>query len=278
MGRIKLSIHPLFFAFGFYFAFTGRIFIFLVYTFSAVVHELAHSIVSQNLGYRLKKITLMPFGAVVSGNLDKLKITDQAKIAFAGPIANLAVALLFVAFWWIYPECYAYTDIVAEANFVMALVNFIPAHPLDGGRILNSLLSNKLGKDKARKICTLLGIIFAFILFGLFVASLFYTINVSLLFFSAFIFFGAISREDGNVYVSMHTLVSKETLTRGVCYKKQAIDGKTTIKRLLNILDASCINEIVVYKNEKAYKTLNQEQINQILQNSSLYDAVEDLI
>lgn len=278
MGRIKLKVHPLFFAFGLYYAIIGKIFVFLVYTFSAVIHELGHSLASESLGYRLNKITLMPFGAVVSGNLDKLKVTDEAGIALAGPIVNLCVALVFIAFWWIYPESYAYTDVVAEANLIMALVNFIPASPLDGGRVLNSVLSRTLGKKKAKTICTILGIIFATSLFVLFVVSVFYTVNISLLFFSLFIFFGALSREKENVYVSLYTLFSSESLSRGVCYKKQAVDSKITVKRLLGVLDGSCINELVVYRDEKPYKTLNQEQITRIISNSSPYDVIENLI
>ena len=141
MGSINLSVHPLFFAFGFYYALTGRIFVFLIYTVTAVLHELGHSFVASNAGYRLNKITLMPFGAVVSGDIEGLSLGDEIKVALAGPFINLAVALLFVASWWIVPETYAFTDVVAEANLTMALVNFIPVFPLDGGRVLSAILS-----------------------------------------------------------------------------------------------------------------------------------------
>ncbi len=278
MGRIKLKVHPLFFAFGFYFALTGRIFEFLIYTFSAVIHEIGHSIASESLGYRLNKITLMPFGAVVSGNLDKLKITDEAKIALAGPIVNLGIALLFIAFWWIYPESYAYTDVVAKANLVMAIINFIPVSPLDGGRILSSILSRTIGKSKSRIICALLGLFFSLVLFSLFIVSIFYTINFSLLFFSLFVLFGALSRDKENVYVSTFTLLSKESLSRGIPYKKQAVDSRITIKRLLGVLDGASLNEIVVFKDEKPYKTLSQAQIGDILVNSSPYDVLENVL
>ena len=125
MGSINLSVHPLFYVFGFYYALTGRIFVFVIYTVCAVLHELGHSFVATSAGYRLNKITLMPFGAVVSGNVEGLKFLDEIAIALAGPFLNLAIGVFFVAVWWVYPESYAYTDIVAEANFSMALVNFL---------------------------------------------------------------------------------------------------------------------------------------------------------
>ena len=42
MGGVTLKIHPLFYLFGLYYALTGRIFIFIVYTIVALVHELGH--------------------------------------------------------------------------------------------------------------------------------------------------------------------------------------------------------------------------------------------
>ena len=143
MAGIKLSIHPLFFVLGFFYAVTGQIFIFVICTLTAVVHELGHSFVSANLGYRLNKITLMPFGAVVVGSIDGLSFKDQTKIALAGPIINLLISLFFIATWWIYPNLYAYTDVVVYANLSMALVNLLPIYPLDGGRVMFCFFAQK---------------------------------------------------------------------------------------------------------------------------------------
>ena len=92
MGGLRLYVHPLFLIFGAYYALTGKILIFIIYTLSAVVHELGHSFAAAGLGYRLNKITLMPFGAVASGDIDGLKLKDEIKIALAGPLINLAIA------------------------------------------------------------------------------------------------------------------------------------------------------------------------------------------
>ena len=138
---LKFSLHPLFFACGFYYALTGKFLTFLIYSFCALLHELGHAFIANGSGYKLNKITLMPFGAVVCGDLDNLKAKDEIKIALAGPCLNLLIGILFVALWWIFPETYSFTDIVAEANFSMALINFIPAYPLDGGRVLCAIIA-----------------------------------------------------------------------------------------------------------------------------------------
>lgn len=278
MGGIKLKIHPLFCLFGVYYAITGRIFVFLIYTICAVVHELGHSIAASSSGYALNKITLMPFGAVVSGNIDGLKPADEFKIALAGPFANLAIGLFFVALWWIFPELYAYTDVAAEACFSMALMNFIPVFPLDGGRVLSSVLCQYVKKEKAYRICRILGITLAVCLLILFVASLFYGVNLSFLFYSFFVLSGALDKHTENKYVKVYSVLSKERLKRGIEYKKFGVDKSVSVKKLLSVLDSDAINEVVVYSGGAPVVNLTQQEINAMIENTDLYTRVEEAV
>ena len=278
MGGINLSVHPLFFAFGFYYALTGRIFIFIIYTLSAVVHELGHSLVATSSGYKLNKITLMPFGAVVSGNIDGLKLNDEIKIALAGPFVNLAIGLLFVASWWIYPESYAFTDVVAEANFSMALVNFLPIFPLDGGRVLSAVLAQNFGKKKSGIICKITGAVFSILLFCAFIITIFNTVNISLLFFSLFVLFGAFGKNKENKYIRIYSALGEEALKRGMPFKKHALYKTATIKRLMSIIDESAVNEVAIFDENKQIKLLSPSKINQIIENGDLYAPIEKYI
>jgi len=61
---MRISIHPLFFLFGIYFALRGKVFLFLNFTLTALIHELGHAIAAERLGYKMNKISLMPYGAV----------------------------------------------------------------------------------------------------------------------------------------------------------------------------------------------------------------------
>ena len=278
MGGISFSVHPLFFAVGFYYALTGRIFVFLVYTFTAVLHETGHSFAAGRAGYRLNKITLTPFGAIASGNVDGLKFYDELFIAAAGPLLNIAVGLLFVAFWWIFPETYAFTDIAAEANFTLAIINFIPAYPLDGGRILSALLSLKLKEERAFALCKAIGIAFACVTFAAFVYTLFYVPNPTLLFFSLFVFAGAISRAKDNKYVRISGFITEDGLKRGLPIKRQAISKNASVKSLFKLIDASAVNEVIVYDGETPIKTLSQKAITDILEKGDMYSVVENYL
>ncbi len=278
MGGIKLSVHPLFFLFGFYYALTGRIFLFLICTFTAVIHEIGHSLVASKYGYQLNNVVLMPFGAVVKGNLDGLKLSDQFKVAFAGPLINLAVGIFFTATWWLFPLTYSYTDTVAYANFSMALINLIPAYPLDGGRILYSLIAQTKTPKTARRICSICGFVFGGVLLGLFVFSIFTTINLSLLFFSLFIIFGAIVKPERARYVKIYSGLTEEKLIRGVEIKRQGISGNATVKKMLSILDEQALNEIVVFIDGKAISVLTQEKINKIIEKGNIYTPIKEYL
>ncbi|MBQ9486014.1 MAG: hypothetical protein IJU83_04165 [Clostridia bacterium] len=278
MGGIKYSVHPLFFAVGFYYALTGRIFVFLIYTFTAVLHETGHSVVAGRAGYGLNKITLTPFGAVASGNIEGLKFYDELKIAAAGPLVNLCVGLFFVALWWIFPETYAFTDIAAEANFVMAAVNFIPVYPLDGGRIFFALLSLRFGRERAGIVCKITGAVVGTLLIGGFIYTLFYLPNPSLLFFGLFVFTGTFGREKENKYVRLNSVFDAENLKRGVPVKRTAVSKETTIKSLVKMLDAAAINEIYVYDGEKLLKKFSPKEVSRIITEGNLYSAVGNYV
>lgn len=275
MAGINLSVHPLFFVLGFFYALKGEIFIFIICSATAVIHELGHSFVSSSLGYRLNKITLMPFGAVVSGNIEGLKFRDQIKIAFAGPLINVAISLFFIALWWIYPDCYAYTDVIVGSNLSMALINLLPIYPLDGGRIVFSCLADKVGYNKAFTFCKILGGAFSLLLLvGFTVCIINGTFNFSLLFFSLFVCFGTFSRERENRYVKIFSSLSTENLKRGMPVVRHAVDKDITIKRLLLVLDERAINEVEVFDGDTKIALLTQKRIEEIIKNANIYEKL----
>ncbi len=274
MGGIKLSIHPLFFIFGLYQALTGRITVFLICTLSALCHELGHSLVAQNLGYKLNKITLMPFGAVVKGDTDGLKSFDEIKIALAGPLFSLAITLFFIASWWIFPETYAFTDVVASTNLSIALVNLIPAYPLDGGRVLFALIREKAGEKASNGVCTALGVVLSIAMFALFIVSAFYVINPSLLFFSFFCLFGSLGKKDGTKYVRLFGGLDEKRLSRGMPIKAQAVSTKTSLKKVMQLLDYNAVNEVVVFDGQNKVFSLSQEKLLKILEKGDLHAPI----
>lgn len=277
MGGINLSIHPLFFIFGLYYSLTGGIFLFIICTATAIIHELGHSFVAAGLGYRLNKITLMPFGAVVSGNVDGLKFLDEVKIALAGPFINICIALFFVAMWWVYPECYAFTDVIVATNLSMAMVNLLPIFPLDGGRIVFDILGLKWGYNRAFTISKIIGSAFSIILMSLFIiGAINGAVNLSLLFFAFFVMFGALSREKENKYVKIFSVLNEQNLKRGTAIKIHAVHKDMKIKRLITLLDVRCVNEVAVFDDNKKIAHLSQSQVENLVEKSNIYCSISE--
>ncbi len=254
MGKIKFSIHPLFILFGIYFAIIGKVFSFLVFTLVAVIHELGHSVMAESLGYRLKQVTLMPYGAVISSETTIFSYKDEVKISLAGPLVNLLVVVVFVALWWVEPDFYPLTELAVTASLTIATINLFPCYPLDGGRLVLATLSQYFNRKKCVVFVKVLSFVFAGVLFGLFVVSLVLkTPNISILFFSFFIVFGNVFVSNENKYVKAFSFFSLSKLKRGKVVKKIAVTDKTLVRELFKFITPNELFEVEIY-NEKTHK------------------------
>lgn len=248
---------------------------FLTYTIVAVMHEFAHAICAAKVGYSLERIILMPYGAIISGDMEGISFKDEIYVALAGPFVNAAAALFFIALWWLVPDLYPFTDTAMLASASIAAINLLPAFPLDGGRILFCAIAKKKGERFARRVCRAVSLIIGLILSALFVFSCFYKANLSLLFFSAFIIAGAFSRNGGD-YSKIRYNVCK-TLEKGAEIKRVALLSTASVKKIIGYIERGKILEICVYsENGEFIKILNENQILTILEEENLYSQLKN--
>lgn len=146
----------------------------LLFFSSVLLHELAHSIVANHLGLRIRKITLFIFGGVSNLTAEPTKAHVEFLTAIAGPLMSVLLAGLFFGLSWLLQGVY-YPIAVALAylalvNGVLAAFNLIPGYPLDGGRILRSALWNWLGVERATRVAAGVGILvgYAIMAYGIF--------------------------------------------------------------------------------------------------------------
>ena len=116
----------------------------LLFFSSVLAHEMMHSVVAQKLGIPIHSITLFIFGGVSQMSEEPKTPKDELRIALAGPLTSIALGLFFWAiFNWLGPQSgfiLAIAFWLGIINVFLAAFNLIPGFPLDGGRVLRSIL------------------------------------------------------------------------------------------------------------------------------------------
>ena len=164
---------------------------------SVLLHELGHALVARQFGIRTVEIVMFPIGGVSRPDRPP-KAREELWIALAGPCVNLLIAGA-IAFWFwrertLAPlaELLKATDTnlaqrIGVGNLILAGFNLLPAYPMDGGRVLRSLLARRIPENEATRITSVAGQMLAvgMGLFGLLSS------NFMLVFVAMFVYLGA---------------------------------------------------------------------------------------
>ncbi len=196
-----------------------------------VLHELGHSLVAQRFGLTVREIVLLPIGGVARLEKNPEKPLHELLIALAGPLVNVAIAILLFFAGGIalnFGLVEAQSLLTADgpptlatlwgwlflANVGLAVFNMIPAFPMDGGRVLRAALAMRLGFSRGTQIATVIGqaVAFAFGLFGVLSG------NFLLVVVALFVFMGA-----GQERAEEQARTVLTTLRVGDAYNKHAL-------------------------------------------------------
>lgn len=160
---------------------------------SILLHELAHAEIGRRRGVVARRVEINIFGGVVHFIVPPHRMRDDFAITIAGPLANVALAIVSLAIVAaVIPA--AAPDALHVSNSYMrspigiiqrlahfslylnaglAIVNMLPAFPLDGGRIAYMMIAQKYDRRTATFVVGLTGTCFAVTAKLLFVGSLF---------------------------------------------------------------------------------------------------------
>lgn len=218
LGRIagiKIFVHLTFFLLLFWFICNERseggnweevvqaVAVLLSAFFCVVLHELGHALTARRYGIQTQDIIILPIGGVA--RLERLPEDPREEliVAFAGPLTSAVIAFLLgmglliativsrynfnfalsqTGFW-----TFDYWFVLCIINLIFVIFNLIPAFPMDGGRVLRSILAMKLGKIRGTKIAAGTGQIIAVVFAGIGI----YTADWILVIVAAFVFFAA---------------------------------------------------------------------------------------
>ncbi len=113
---------------------------------SIILHEFSHSVTARRYGMEMKGITLFIFGGVAEMPDEPPSPKAEFMLAIMGPIASIVLGVLFYLLYqlgnqlgWRDPVN-GVIQYLSTINFILAIFNMLPAFPLDGGRVLRSIL------------------------------------------------------------------------------------------------------------------------------------------
>jgi len=150
---------------------------------SVFLHELAHVWAARRQGIGTERIELYLFGGIAWFKRGAASPYGWAWIAFAGPLVNIVLAAGFAASFCLLarpllavgPRPDAFLEwtlwLGALMNAVLAILNLLPAYPLDGGAIARHLLAPRFGADTAGRIVGFCGVVLSILRFAVIVPA-----------------------------------------------------------------------------------------------------------
>ncbi len=115
----------------------------LLFFFSILFHEVSHSIVAKKMGIPVSRISLFIFGGMSEIEKEPDKPTTELLMSIAGPIFSLFLGVIFVIIWYLTRKIAAISlpaGYLAFVNLALGIFNLLPGYPLDGGRVLRSII------------------------------------------------------------------------------------------------------------------------------------------
>ncbi len=135
----------------------------------AFIHEAGHLFFLFLWNDTPKKISLTPFGIRIERrNSSKLNYKKEIVTAFAGPLINILFSVTFAIINLFLNK--KAVNIFITVNMALAVINLLPCEPLDGGKILKSILLMKTDEATALKVLKITSatIIIPLLLFGIY--------------------------------------------------------------------------------------------------------------
>jgi len=163
-----------------FFNLTSDIFVLLIVM---TMHEMSHVLLAKKFGLKAKGFFTTPMGQiVVITDIEFLRIHKKFLIYFIGSFVNI---IFYIAMDFLFADKFLK---IKNYSLIMGVFNLLPIFPLDGGRILQILLGNKLGVLRANKIILKISKITSLLIIALgLIQVILYPFNMSLLLVGLFL-------------------------------------------------------------------------------------------
>jgi Zn-dependent protease/predicted transcriptional regulator len=147
---------------------------------SIIIHEFAHSLAARRYGMHMKGITLFIFGGMAEMSDEPPSPRAEFMMAVVGPVTSILLAGVFYVIYIASATqgqpnpVNGVVQYLAFINALLAAFNVVPAFPLDGGRMLRSVLWGVKGDLRwATRVSARIGSGFGILLIGLGIFNVF---------------------------------------------------------------------------------------------------------
>lgn len=233
---------------------------------SVLMHELAHAVAASWLRVRTLEIVMFPIGGLARFER-RLRPSEELGVTLAGPVVNLAIAGAMFGYIAIsrqaidvrfmellQPSGANVIQRLAFANLLLAVLNLMPAFPMDGGRLLRALLNMVRPHEEATRIAAWMGRMLAISmgLYGLIFSELL------LVFFAFFVWLGAAQETAASL---------GRTLTHGIPVRAAMITEfhklghSDTVRDAANLLLSSAQQDFPILHGDEVVGVLDRNDL-----------------
>jgi Zn-dependent protease/CBS domain-containing protein len=225
---------------------------------SVLLHELAHSLVARARGLPVKNITLFIFGGLSNIEQEPKSPGVEFQMSFVGPLTSLLLGgvsyLLLFAIGGGTSPLAAILGYLAVMNVLLGVFNLVPGFPLDGGRILRSIVWKISGSLRtATRVATLVGQVIASLFI---VAGIWLLLTVNLL---DGIWIGLIGWFLLSSTQSAHSQVMLETIFKGVAVSEVMNTHPVTVPA--NISVQKLVHDLLLPQGWRTALVMQGEQL-----------------
>jgi len=235
---------------------------------SVLLHEAGHAAAARQYSIKTLEIVMLPLGGL--SRLERQpKPAEEFWVALSGPLVNFVIGAAMLG--WTYARGGAVllghwqnaTDEnlvarLAVANLILAFFNLLPAFPMDGGRVMRSLLAARRSLEEATRLTARMGTVIAALLglYGLLSA------NFLFVFIAFFIYVGAMQEV---------MAASAQALMRGARVRDAMLTDFKTLSHGDTIREAA---DMLLATSQQDFPVMSGEQVVGLLNRNGLLKAM----
>jgi stage IV sporulation protein FB len=219
---ISLTINPLIIPVLLILYFVGELASYIIVLACAFLHELGHVLTAKILKLKTISIEILPVGITARIDVPNYRHCGREVLLYlSGPLTNVILALSIILLirenYFIDSELSNYLVLI---NLWLAGLNLLPVIPLDGGKILNSILCFHFSCFKSYNLCVKISKAAVAVMLAASIYILIKTMNITFFLVCMFII--------GYIYRNRDKFQSKFLID--LLFKKEMLKRKSIIK------------------------------------------------